>query len=181
MQQDLTQFFKRWIVTILSPCITTLLYFLIFGLFLGKHIKAMQGVNYVTFITPGLIMMVIISRAYASTALSFFTMCFKRSIEEVLVSPLSDDGMLIAFILAGIIKALFLSLLLAGLLIPFAHITIHSVCLPLLSVFIVATLLALLGFINALLATNFENINLILTFIILSFHFYCLVLVGLVF
>ena len=63
---------RIWKQTLVPPVITTTLYFLIFGQLIGTRIGDMQGVSYMRFIAPGLMMMTAISASYVNTASSFF-------------------------------------------------------------------------------------------------------------
>lgn len=80
---------------------TTSLYFLIFGTVLGKRVGLIHGVPYSLFIAPGLIMMTVITNAYSNVSGSLFAARFQRSIEELLVSPLSNGLLLSGYVLGG--------------------------------------------------------------------------------
>ena len=72
---------RIWRQTLVPPIITTTLYFLIFGKLIGYRIGDMNGVSYMQFIAPGLIMMSAITASYTNTASSFFLSKFVRNIE----------------------------------------------------------------------------------------------------
>lgn len=78
---------RIWRQTLVPPVITTTLYFLIFGKLIGGRIGEMNGVGYMEFIAPGLIMMTAITASYVNTASSFFLSKFTRDFEELLISP----------------------------------------------------------------------------------------------
>jgi ABC-2 type transport system permease protein len=78
--------------TIFPPIITTSLYLLIFGGLMGDRIGDMQGVDYIHFIIPGIILMTVIQNSYANTVASFFLAKFNHSIEELLVSSQINHG-----------------------------------------------------------------------------------------
>jgi len=87
LSKEILRFLRIWSQTLLPPAITMSLYFLIFGKFIGSQLRSIDGFSYIQYIVPGLIMMSIMTSAYANTASSFFLTKFNKSIEEMLVSP----------------------------------------------------------------------------------------------
>jgi len=85
--KEINRFMRIWIQTLVPPVITMTLYFIIFGNLIGSRIGEMHGFTYMQFIVPGLIMMAVITNAYANVASSFFSAKFQRNIEELLVAP----------------------------------------------------------------------------------------------
>src|SRR3990167_5213375 len=88
--REIIRFSRIWSQTILPPAITMSLYFIIFGKFIGSQIHHIHGFTYIQYIVPGLVMMAIMTNAYANTAASFFLTKFNKSIEEMLVSPMPN-------------------------------------------------------------------------------------------
>ena len=86
------------------PPLMTTLYFLIFGSIIGRQIETIRGVDFITYITPGLIMMSLIMNSYLNVCSSFYTTKFQRSVEEILVSPTSSHAIIIGYITGGIFK-----------------------------------------------------------------------------
>ena len=85
--KEIHRFMRIWVQTLVPPVITMTLYFIIFGNLIGSRIGDMHGFSYMQFIVPGLIMMSVITNAYANVASSFFGAKFQRNIEELLVAP----------------------------------------------------------------------------------------------
>ncbi len=85
--KEIHRFMRIWVQTLVPPMITMTLYFVIFGNLIGSRIGEMHGFTYMQFIVPGLIMMAVITNAYANVASSFFSAKFQRNIEELLVAP----------------------------------------------------------------------------------------------
>src|SRR5579864_180823 len=105
LRKDVSRLFRIWVQTFLPSAITSLLYFLIFGTVLGSRIGSMQGVSYMQFVVPGLVMLAIVTNAYANTSFSFFqAKFFARSIDEILVSPTPPWLMILGFISGGVIR-----------------------------------------------------------------------------
>src|SRR5438094_6216389 len=82
LRKECLRFLRIWTQTLLPPAITMALYFIIFGKFIGSQIKSIEGLTYIQYIVPGLVMMSIMTNAYANTASSFFLTKFNKSIEE---------------------------------------------------------------------------------------------------
>ena len=93
--REIRRFTRIWPQTLLPPGITMALYFVIFGNLIGRQIGDMDGFSYMDYIVPGLIMMSVITNAYSNVVSSFFSSKFQRSVEELLVSPVSPHVILI--------------------------------------------------------------------------------------
>src|SRR6202453_3240526 len=99
LRKDIVRMFRIWVQTFLPSVITSGLYFLIFGSILGSKIGQIQGVNYISFVVPGLVMLAIVTNAYSNTSFTFFqSKFFARSIEELLVSPMPPWLMIAGFV-----------------------------------------------------------------------------------
>ena len=85
--KEFLRFIRIWIQTVLPPMVTTALYFIIFGNLIGSQIGDIDGFPYMDYIVPGLILMAIITNAYANVVSSFYGSKFQRHIEEMLISP----------------------------------------------------------------------------------------------
>ena len=86
VRKESNRIIRIWSQTLLPPLITQTLYFVIFGKFIGSQVRAINGVSYMEFIVPGLVMMAVIGNAYGNVVASFYGAKFQRSIEEMLVS-----------------------------------------------------------------------------------------------
>jgi len=164
--KETRRFMRVWIQTLLPPGITTLLYFLIFGHVIGRQIGMIQGVSYVEYIAPGLVMMNVISNAYANTSSSFFQAKFFRSIEELLVSPIPNSLILLGFIAGGLMRGLSVAIVVSAVALFFMHIHIQHVWLTLITIVLTSVIFSLAGMINAIYARNFDDISIIPTFIL---------------
>ena len=86
LRREIVRFTRIWVQTLVPPAITMTLYFVIFGSLIGRRIGEMGGMDYMTFIVPGLIMMSVITNSYANVSSSFFSAKFQNFIEEMLVA-----------------------------------------------------------------------------------------------
>ena len=140
---------RIWKQTLVPPIITTTLYFLIFGKLIGGRIGEMNGVSYMQFIAPGLVMMTAITASYVNTASSFFLSKFTRTYEELLVSPLSSHDIIWGYIIGSMMRGGLAGILVMLVSLCFVSFDIHS-----------------WGFINAIYAKTFDDVGIIPTFVL---------------
>ena len=165
--KELLRFTRIWVQTIFPPVITTSLYLLIFGGLMGERIGDMQGVDYLHFIIPGIILMTVIQNSYANTVSSFFLAKFNNSIEELLISPVSYWVILLGYISGGIVRGFVVGL---GVFIAvsfFVELQIYNIWIVLMTFLLTAILFSLAGFINAVFAKSFDDISIVPTFILM--------------
>ena len=166
IRRELRRMFRIASQVFLPPVMTTALYFLIFGSLIGHRIGSIDGMSYPLFIAPGLIMMSVISNAYGNVSTSLFSIRFQKSIEEMLVSPLNNGVLLLGYVLGGVLRGLivaFLVYLVSCFFIPL--IPVH-LFLTLVVIILVSAIFSLAGFINAMLARNFDDVMIIPTFVL---------------
>lgn len=166
VRKEVVRFIRIWAQTILPPAITMALYFVIFGNLIGSQIGTINGFTYMQFITPGLIMMSIISNAYANVSSSFFSMRFQRSIEELVVSPMPNYLLLLGFTLGGVLRGVTVGIVVTVLSLFFTKLHLHHLGITLLIPVLAAILFSLAGFTNGLFAKKFDDISIIPTFVI---------------
>ncbi|MBS8239324.1 ABC transporter permease [Marinobacter lipolyticus] len=164
--REVRRFTRIWPQTLLPPAVTMTLYFIIFGNLIGSRIGDMGGFDYMAFIVPGLIMMAVITSSYANVVSSFFSMKFQRSIEELLVSPVPDWIILAGYVCGGMARGLGIGLIVTLLSLAFTRLDIHNLPMVIVTVFLTSALFALGGFINAMLATKFDDISIVPTFVL---------------
>ena len=164
--REVRRFTRIWPQTLLPPAVTMTLYFIIFGNLIGSRIGDMGGFDYMAFIVPGLIMMAVITSSYANVVSSFFSMKFQRSIEELLVSPTPNWNILAGYVAGGMARGLGIGLIVTLLSLAFTRLSIHSLPMVILTVFLTSALFSVGGFINAMLATKFDDISIVPTFVL---------------
>ncbi|MDP4548892.1 MAG: ABC transporter permease [Marinobacter sp.] len=164
--REIRRFTRIWPQTLLPPAVTMTLYFIIFGSLIGSRIGDMGGFDYMQFIVPGLIMMAVITNSYANVVSSFFSMKFQRSIEELLVSPVPNWTILAGYVVGGMSRGLIIGLIVTLLSLAFTQLAIHNLPMVIITVFLTSALFSLGGFINAMLATKFDDISIVPTFVL---------------
>ncbi len=164
--KEVRRFMRIWAQTLVPPAITMTLYFVIFGNLIGPRIGDMHGVDYMSFIVPGLIMMSVITNAYGNVASSFFSNKFQKSVEELMVAPVHPLTILAGFVAGGVARGVAVGLIVTLLSLYFTSLEIHHVGIVVGVVIMSAVLFSLGGFINAVHARKFDDISIIPTFII---------------
>jgi len=166
IRREVNRIFRIWVQSLLGPIVTVFLYFLIFGNIIGHRIGAVNGIPYLQFIAPGLIIMATINSAYTNVASSFFVVRFQRNIEEMIISPMSNFNIMLGFVTAGIIRGSLVAAILSALIYLVFHVHLSFNLMMCLDIALTSTLFALAGFINGLYAKSFDDIVLIPSFLI---------------
>lgn len=164
--KEVRRFLRIWLQTLLPPAITMSLYFVIFGGLVGSRVGDMGGFDYMSYIAPGLIMMSVIQNSYSNVVSSFFGTKFHRSVEELLVSPVSSFVVLAGYAAGGVVRGLLVGLIVMGVSLFFTDLRIEHLGVTLLVVVLTALLFSVGGFLNALFAKSFDDISIIPTFIL---------------
>jgi ABC-2 type transport system permease protein len=157
--------------TLLSPVITTVLYFVVFGWSLGSRLREVEGVPYARFIVPGLVALGVVTNAYSNSASSLFVMKLQGTVVDLLVSPLTYGQILCAFVGAAVVRGLLVggvTFVAAGL---FEGFDVAHPLVALTLVLLAAILFAALGLVTAIWASTFEQVNFIPTFFITPLTF----------
>ncbi|MDJ0833313.1 MAG: ABC transporter permease [Gammaproteobacteria bacterium] len=165
-RKEVLRFSRIWVQTIIPPVVTVALYFIIFGNLIGPRIGEMDGMSYIDFIMPGLIMMSIITNSYANVVSSFYGAKFSRHIEEMLVSPIPNVVILLGFLTGGIARGLAVGLAVTVISLVFTNIQIHNLWVIFSVAILTALLFSLAGLINGVYATSFDDISIIPTFVL---------------
>jgi ABC-2 type transport system permease protein len=157
--------------SIVSPVISTSLYFVVFGAAIGSRITEIDGVSYGAFIVPGLIMMMLLTQSTANASFGIYFPKFTGTIYELLSAPISYIEIVLGYVGAAATKSIILGLIIlatAGLFVP---ITIaHPVFMVLFLVLTAATF-SLFGFIIGIWADGFEKLQVIPLLIITPLTF----------
>lgn len=165
-RREVSRILRIWGQTIVPPAITMTLYFLIFGNLIGSRIGTMDGISYMDFIVPGLVMMAIIQNAYGNLSSSFFGAKFGRHVEELLVSPMPNWVILGGYVSGGVLRGLMVGAIVLGIAMLFTTVRIPHPLITLSTVVLGAVIFSLAGFVNAVYAKKFDDIAIVPTFIL---------------
>lgn len=169
LRKDVVRMFRIWVQTFLPSVITSTLYFLIFGTVLGSRIGDMQGVDYMTFVVPGLVMLAIVTTSYANTSFMFFSSkFFARSIDEILVSPTPPWLLIAGFVSGGVVRGVLVGTLVMLVSIFFTglHLSVHNALTILGFGILTALIFSLAGLVNGIYAKSIDGINIVPTFVL---------------
>jgi len=157
--------------SIISPVISTSLYFVVFGAAIGSRIQQIGGISYGSFIVPGLIMLSLLTQSIANASFGIYFPKFTGTIYELLSAPVSYFEIVVSYVGAAATKSIVLGLIIlatAGLFVPL-HIA-HPVWM-LLFLLLTAVTFSLLGFIIGIWADGFEKLQLVPLLIITPLTF----------
>ena len=165
-RREVARILRIWGQTLMPPAITMTLYFLIFGNLIGSRIGTMDGISYMDFIVPGLVMMAIIQNAYGNISSSFFGAKFGRHVEELLVSPMPNWVILGGYVAGGVLRGLMVGGIVMVIAMLFTQVRLPHPFITLATVFLGAAIFSLAGFVNAVYAKKFDDIAIVPTFIL---------------
>jgi len=166
MRKELVRIFRIWAQTILPPVVTTSLYFIVFGTFIGSQLAPIQGLSYIQFIVPGLIMMSVITSSYMNTVSNFYFAKFMRNIDEMLVSPMPDWLVIAGFISGGVMRGLIVGFFVLLVSLFFSNLAIYNLAVLIAAVIMTSVLFSLAGLINGIYAKGFDGISIVPTFVL---------------
>ena len=166
VRREITRILRIWAQTLVPPAITMTLYFLIFGGLIGSRVGEMDGIRYMDFIVPGLVMMSVIQNSYGNISSSFFGAKFGRHVEELLVSPMPNWVILGGYVTGAVVRGLMVGVIVLAIAMLFTPVRMPHPLVTLTTVVLGATIFSLAGFVNAVYAKKFDDIAIVPTFIL---------------
>ena len=157
---------RIWGQTIVPSVVTAVLYFAIFGSLIGRRVGAMDGFDYKQYIAPGLIMMSVITNSYGNVVASFFGAKFGKHVEELLVSPLPNWVIVGGYAVGGVVRGVLVGAAVTVVSLVFTHLQVHHLLVVLSALLLTSISFALGGFLNALFAKNFDQVNWVPAFVL---------------
>jgi ABC-2 type transport system permease protein len=145
-----------WTQTILPPVVTAGLFLAVFGGALGGRIHHVDGLPYVSFILPGLLVMTVAGQAFANCATSVFQAKNEGYIEDVLTSPLRPRQLTLSYLSGGVLRGLLAGVMVAAVALPFAHEGAQP-ALAALALVLTGLVFASLGVITGIWAESFDQ------------------------
>ena len=171
LSKETRRFLKVPGQTLAQPVVTTTLYFLVFGYALGGRVRQVDGVDYIRFIMPGLVLLTVTQNAFLNTSSSMFIAKLQGTIVDLLIAPLAVADLLAAFLGAAVLRGFMtgaLVWLIAGFFNGF------SVAHPgwvLLNTLLIAVAFAGIGLTVAIWSDKFEQLNVVPTFVLTPLTF----------
>jgi len=153
---------KRTLVqSVVSPVISTSLYFVVFGSAIGSRIKQMDGIDYGSFIVPGLIMLSLLTQSVSNASFGIYFPRFTGTVYELLSAPVSSFEAVLSYVGAAASKSVILGLIILATAALFVHLEIQHVIWMLLFLVLTSLSFSMLGFIIGIWADNFEKLSLV--------------------
>lgn len=165
-RKELKRIMRVWSQALLPSIVTSALYFTIFGNILGGRIGTIEGLPYIKFILPGLVLMNVISNSYSNTSFTVFAERFHRSIEEIVKSPAKDYVVIAGYVFGSILRGIFSGLAIVVVASFFTDIHIENIFLMILVLITTSLLFSVLGFINGMFARNWDDVSWVSTFVL---------------
>ncbi|MBA8887526.1 ABC-2 type transport system permease protein [Dokdonella fugitiva] len=166
-RREVVRILRIWMQTLLPSAITMTLYFVIFGRMVGSRIgEIADGIQYIDYIVPGLIMMAVITNSYGNISSSFFGSKFGRYVEEMLASPMPSWVILAGYVTGAVLRGLIVALIVLAISLFFTRIHLYHPWITLSTVLLTAIVFSLAGFVNAVYAKKFDDIALVPTFVL---------------
>ncbi len=166
VRREVNRILRIWGQTLVPPAITMTLYFLIFGGLIGSRVGTMDGIKYMDFIVPGLVMMSVIQNSYGNISSSFFGAKFGRHVEELLVSPMPNWVILGGYVAGAVVRGLMVGAIVLLIAMLFTQVRVPHPLITFTTVLLGATIFSLAGFVNAVYAKKFDDVAIVPTFIL---------------
>jgi ABC-2 type transport system permease protein len=147
--------------SIVSPVLSTSLYFVVFGAAIGSRIQSVDGIDYGAFIVPGLIMLSLLTQALSNASFGIYFPRFIGTIYEVLSAPVSHVEIVLGYVGAAASKAILLGLIILFTAKLFVSFEIAHPFLMLFFLFLTGIAFAMLGFIIGIWADSFEQLQIV--------------------
>jgi ABC-2 type transport system permease protein len=147
--------------SIVSPVVSTSLYFVVFGAAIGSRITEIEGVAYGAFIVPGLIMLTLLTQSVMNASFGIYFPRFVGTIYEILSAPVSGFEIAIGFVGAAATKSIILGLIILATSWLFVPLHVAHPFWMLVFLVMTAVTFSLLGFIIGLWAEGFEQLQII--------------------
>jgi ABC-2 type transport system permease protein len=166
LRREVNRFFKIKRQTLGAPLLETFLYISVFGAALGSRIDELQGVDYVVFIVPGLIMMAWAMNAFSNNASSILQQKFQRAIDDQLSSPASPLELLLAFTLGGFLRGFLVATLTFVAASFLVGVPVEQPLVLIPSLFLVGFFFSQMGVLIGVRAEQFDDVSFAQTFVL---------------
>lgn len=158
---EMKRFFRTLSQSILSPVLSTVLYFVVFGSAIGGRIQEVGGISYGAFIVPGLVMLTVLQQSLSNASFGIYFPKFTGTIFELFTAPISFVEILIGYVGAAASKAMIIAFVILATATFFVDMHIIHPFWALGFLVLTAVSFSLLGFIIGIWASNFEQLQII--------------------
>lgn len=158
---EMSRMWRTLFQSIISPVLSTSLYFVVFGSAIGSRIPEIEGVSYGSFIVPGLIMLSLLTQSLSNAAFGIYFPKFTGTIYELLSAPISSFEIVLGYVGAAATKSLLLGAIILATASLFVDLQIAHPAVMLLFLVLTAFTFSLLGFIIGIWADSFEKLQIV--------------------
>jgi len=158
---EMARTWRTLLQSIVSPVVSTSLYFVVFGSAIGSRITHVEGVSYGTFIVPGLIMLSVLTQSIANASFGIYFPKFVGTIYEILSAPISYFEIVLGYVGAAATKSVILGLIILATAALFVPLKIQHPAFMLMFLVLTAVTFSLFGFIIGIWADGFEKLQMI--------------------
>jgi ABC-2 type transport system permease protein len=169
--KEVRRFLKVPGQTLLAPVVTTLMFLLIFALALGRSGRTIEGMPFLQFLAPGLIMMAVIQNAFANTSASILIGKIQGNIVDLLMPPLRPAELMFGLVAGGVTRGLVVAVVVTLAMLPTVSLGIAHPLLVLFFALSGSLMLALLGLLGGLWAERFDQMATVTNFVITPLSF----------
>ena len=158
---EMARFVRTLLQSVVTPVISTSLYFVVFGSAIGSRMARVGGVSYGAFIVPGLIMLSVLTASISNASFGIYFPKFTGTIYEILSAPISFVEMIIGYVGAAATKAISLGLIILATATVFVPVEVHHPLWMISFLLLTAVTFSLFGFVIGIWAGGFEQLQLI--------------------
>lgn len=172
VRREVLRYVRRPYNTFLPPIITNTLYFAVFGVILGSRIGEIQGVSYIQFVLPGLVVLGAISDAFENASFSIFHGRWNEYINSIVITPMSHRNMVVAYVTASALRGIITAGLIVIVGLIFTSVPLSYPLYLVSFLLVITTLFGGLGVIGGLWATDFDYLTVMNQFILRPLVFF---------
>jgi len=170
-RKEKSRFLKVWLQTVLAPVVTSLLYLLVFGHVLEGRVEVFEGVSYVAFLIPGLLMMSVIQNAFANSSSSLIQSKVTGSLIFILLPPFTALELFLAYISAAVLRGLMVGFGVFLLAYFYVKVPVDNIAIVIGFALLGSYIMASLGMVAGMWAEKFDQIAAFQSFIIVPMTF----------
>jgi len=171
IKKEVGRFINVYTQTIVAPVITTLLFYAVFALAFGGIQRTVEGISYLTFLAPGLIMMGMVQNAFANTSSSMVIAKVQGNIVDVLMPPLSPGELFTGYITGAVTRGLCVGLATGLVMHLFVGLQIHALWAVIAFAILGNMMLATLGLAGGIWSEKFDHIAAVTNFVVTPLTF----------
>lgn len=169
--KEVGRFMNVYTQTVVAPVITTLLFYAVFALAFGGITRTIDGIPYLMFLAPGLVMMTMVQNAFANTSSSMIIAKLQGNIVDVLMPPLSSTELFLGFIIGGILRGVCVGTVVALVVMVFVGLEIHSFFHIVAFALLGNMMLAGIGLAAGIWSQKFDHISAVTNFLVTPLTF----------